>query len=495
MALPKIVGTETEYGITVKNTTSADPISNSILIVNSYQGGQAVKIIWDYQEEAPFVDARGFTIDRKVDVPRGSENTTLNKILDNGARFYVDHAHPEFSTPECATARDVVLYEKAGDRILNESLEYANRELPPNQQMIVYKNNTDHKGNSYGYHENYLLDRKVPFEQLREHFATFLVTRQMFTGAGKVGAENNTPAAVYQAAQRADFFETEVGLDTMLKRPILNTRDEPHADKEKYRRLHVITGDVNMSEFATYLKIGATALVLSMIEDAALDGIDVKLRHPVAAMRAVSRDLRCRQPLQLDAGRRMTALDIQYEFLRAAQRYNAARPGFPLADDILAKWEEVLNRLRADPFSLDRELDWVIKHALITQYQERHNCGWDDPRVAMLDLQYHDVRPRKGLYYLLERQQHVERIVSDDAIAAAVTQPPTDTRAYFRGQCLQKYRSKVFGVSWGAISFETGRTSVKRVLMPEPTKGTRAYVQELLEKSETVEDLLTNMLV
>ncbi len=493
MALPKIVGTETEYGITVKNTKTGDPISNSILIVNSYQGGQAVKIIWDYQEEAPFVDARGFRIDRKVDVPRGQDNTTINKILDNGARFYVDHAHPEFSTPECANARDVVMYEKAGDRILNESLEHANRLLPANQQMIVYKNNTDHKGNSYGYHENYLLDRKLPFDRLHEHFATFLITRQMFTGSGKVGAENNTTPVTYQASQRADFFETEIGLDTMLKRPILNTRDEPHADKEKYRRLHVITGDVNMSEFATYLKIGATSLVLSMIEDAALD-VELRLRHPVASMRAVSRDLRCRQPLQLDNGKRCTALDIQYEYLRAAQRYVTNHPEFPLADDILAKWEDVLNRLRHDPFSLHRELDWVMKHALITQYQDKHHCGWDDPRVAMLDLQYHDLRPHKGLYYLLERQQHVERIVSDAEITAAVTQPPRDTRAYFRGQCLKKYRTKIFGVSWGAISFETGQSTVKRVLMPEPTKGTHAYVHDLLEKSETVEELLTNML-
>jgi proteasome accessory factor A len=493
MAIPKIVGTETEYGITVKNHASSDPISNSILIVNSYQGGQAVKIIWDYQEEAPFVDARGFRIDRKVDVPRAQENTTINKILDNGARFYVDHAHPEFSTPECANARDVVIYEKAGDRILYESLEHANQVLQANQQMIVYKNNTDHKGNSYGYHENYLLDRKVPFDMLHEHFATFLITRQIFTGAGKVGAENNTIPATYQVSQRADFFETEIGLDTMLKRPIINTRDEPHADKEKYRRLHVIAGDVNMSEFATYLKIGTTALMLSMIEDKFLHK-DLKLQHPVTAMRAVSRDVRCRQPLLLENGKRYTALDIQYEYLNAARRYVGQHPELPLADDLLEKWEDVLNRLRHDPLSLHRELDWVIKHAMIAQYQEKHHCEWDDPRVAMLDLQYHDLRPRKGLYYLLERQGHVERIVSDDEIATAVTQPPTDTRAYFRGQCLQKYRSKVFGVSWGAISFDTDEATVKRVLMPEPTKGSQKYVHDLLENSETVEELLTNML-
>jgi proteasome accessory factor A len=357
----------------------------------------------------------------------------------------------------------------------------------------VYKNNTDHKGNSYGYHENYLLDRKVPFDMLHEHFATFLITRQIFTGAGKVGAENNTSPAAYQISQRADFFETEIGLDTMLKRPIINTRDEPHADKEKYRRLHVIAGDVNMSEFATYLKIGTTALMLSMIEDKFLHK-DLKLQHPVTAMRAVSRDVRCRQPLLLENGKRYTALDIQYEYLHAARKYVGQHPELPLADDLLEKWEDVLNRLRHEPLSLHRELDWVIKHAMIAQYRGKHHCEWDDPRVAMLDLQYHDLRPRKGLYYLLERQGHVERIVSDDEIATAVTQPPTDTRAYFRGRCLQKYRSKVFGVSWGAISFDTDQATVKRVLMPEPTKGSRKYVYDLLENSETVEELLTNML-
>lgn len=493
MAIPKIVGTETEYGITVRNNQLADPISNSILIVNSYCGGQTVKVIWDYQEEEPFVDARGFRVDRRVDVPKGRENATINKILENGARFYVDHAHPEFSTPECMTAREVVLYERVGERVLLESLYHANQVLPSNQHLIVYKNNTDHKGNSYGYHENYLLDRKVPFDLLCEHLMSFLVTRQIFTGAGKVGSENGTPPAPFQISQRADFFETEIGLDTMLKRPIINTRDEPHADREKYRRLHVITGDVNMSEFATYLKIGTTALVLSMIEDKFLDK-NLKLQHPVAAIRTVSRDLRCTRKLPLENGKQLTALEIQQEFLEAAKRYVAQHPDLPGAADVLVKWEYVLNGLAHDPFSLNRELDWVIKHYLITNYQEKHRCGWDDPRVRMLDLQYHDIRPHKSLYMLLERQRQVETLVSEEEVVAAITTPPPDTRAYFRGQCLQKYRAKVFGVSWGAISFDVGESAIKRVLMPEPAKGSQKYVQDLLEKSETVEDLLTNML-
>ncbi len=493
MAIPKILGTETEYGITVKNSASCDPITSSILIVNSYQGGQAVKIIWDYEEENPFIDARGFRVDRKFDSPKGRENTTINKILDNGARFYVDHAHPEFSTPECSNARDVVIYEKAGEHILYQSLLNANQVLPQDQQIIIYKNNSDHKGNSYGYHENYLLDRKVPFDLICEYLTTFLVTRQIFSGAGKVGSENNTDYVPFQISQRADFFETQVGLDTMLKRPIINTRDEPHADREKYRRLHIITGDVNMSEYATYLKLGTATLVLSMIEDKYLDS-PLKLRDPVAAMRLVSRDTQCRQALQLENGKLFTAVEIQQKFLEAAKRYVAEQPPNPVHDDILEKWGYVLRALAEDPRLLKRELDWVIKLYLLNNYHQKHQCDWDDPRIAMIDLQYHDVRPDKGLYYVLQRQNRVERLSSDDEIIRAITNPPPDTRAYFRGQCLKKYRKNVFGVSWGAISFEIGDSLVKRILMPEPAKGTRQYVHELLEKSQTVEELLTNIL-
>jgi proteasome accessory factor A len=278
----------------------------------------------------------------------------------------------------------------------------------------------------------------------------------------------------------------------MLKRPIINTRDEPHADREKYRRLHIITGDVNMSEYATYLKLGVTALVLSMIEDKYLD-TPLKLRHPVAAMRHVSRDLQCTQALQLENGKLFTAIEIQYKFLEYAKRYIAEQPQNPIHEDILAKWEYVLYNLVQDPQLLNRELDWVIKSYLLNNYREKHQCDWNDPRLAMIDLQYHDIRPEKNLYYLLQRQKQVEQLLSEDEIIQAITNPPFDTRAYFRGQCLKKYRANIFGVSWGAISFDIGDASVKRILMPEPAKGSHQYVHELLEKSQTVEELLTNM--
>ena len=250
MAIPKVMGIETEYGITVKNQPDFNPILSSLLLINSYETYRASRIRWDYEAESPLRDARGFEYMEEKDVPSKEESRLINLILSNGARFYVDHAHPEYSSPECTNPRDLVIWDKAGERILNLSRSRAEAVSPPEQRILIYKNNTDSKGNSYGTHENYLMDRKVPFARIAQHLMPFLVTRQIFTGSGKVGAENNTDPCEYQISQRADFLETEVGLETMHSRPIVNTRDEPHADPEKYRRLHVIVGDANMSEVA-----------------------------------------------------------------------------------------------------------------------------------------------------------------------------------------------------------------------------------------------------
>jgi proteasome accessory factor A len=492
MAIEKIVGTETEYGITAKNDTEFDAISNSMLLVNSYQQDPTVKIIWDYDQENPLVDARGFKVERKIEAPREKDNAAINKVLDNGARFYVDHAHPEFSTPECSNARDLVKYEKAGERIVNASRMIANQKIPPGEEIIIYKNNSDRKGNSYGYHENYLMDRKTPFELIVTYLTPFLISRQIFTGAGKVGFENDSEPVDYQISQRADFFETEIGLDTMVKRPIINTRDEPHADREKYRRLHVIVGDATMSEITTYLKIGVTILILKMIEDKFIDK-ELTLRNPIKALRDISHDVTCKKKVLLDNGKRFTAIQIQKEYLELAKKYCAQGEKDPLTEDILVRWESILTRLEEEPEQLNREIDWVIKRYLITNYMRSRGCNWTDSKVEMMDLQYHDIRPEKGLYYLLQKQGGVERILTDEEIAGAVQNPPTDTRAYFRGSCLQKYRSEVFGVSWSALSFSVDEVSIKRVLMSEPAKGSKAHVQDLIERSATAKDLLKNL--
>ncbi len=492
MALSKVMGIETEYGITVKNQPDFNPILSSLLLINSYETYRASRIRWDYEAESPLRDARGFEYMEEKDVPSKDESRLINLILSNGARFYVDHAHPEYSSPETTNPRDLVVWDKAGERILSLARSRAEAISPPEQRILIYKNNTDFKGNSYGTHENYLMDRKVPFARIVQHLMPFLVTRQIYTGAGKVGAENNAEPCEYQTSQRADFLETEVGLETMHSRPIVNTRDEPHADPEKYRRLHVIVGDANMSEVSTYLKVGATAIVLSMIEDDFIDG-DFSLEAPVEAYRKVSRNLTCRQPLRLKDVRVLTAVDIQREFLELALRYYADREPEFWVRDVLARWESVLERLARDPRLLNRELDWVIKWELIENYMAKHGLGWTDPRVAMIDLQYHDIRPGKGLYGKLEEAEAVERIVTDDEVSKAIYDPPKDTRAYFRGMCLQKYAEEIVSASWDSVIFDLKEGPLKKIFMLEPLRGTEAHVRDLLNESPTAADLLRNI--
>jgi len=492
MAVPKVMGTEIEYGITVRNDRDFDPISSCVLLVNSYREDHENKILWDYDQENPLADARGFQVEGEKYTPNQQENIARNKTLMNGARYYVDHAHPEYSCPEVTNARDLVVHEKAGERILEISRRDANAMLPDGTQMLIYKNNSDRKGNSYGSHENYLMDRRTSFKQIVEHLMPFLVTRQVYSGAGKVGSENRSQPCDYQLSQRADFFETEVALDTMVKRPIINTRDEPHADREKYRRLHVIVGDANLSEFTIYLRNGATALLLAMIEDGAVHR-DLTLRDPVRAIKEVSHDPTCRRELSLDRGAKMTAVQIQREYLEMALAYTSSREVDPVTRDVLAKWESVLESLERDPMELSREIDWVIKKALIEGFMERKGLDWEAPQVQLMDLQYHDVRPDKGLYHMLVRKGQVERIATDEEIAAAVTHPPEDTRAYFRGECLRRYPDQVFGVNWDSISFGVDDEPIKRILMAEPLKGSKAHVEDLLRESPTAAELVKKL--
>ncbi len=336
------------------------------------------------------------------------------------------------------------------------------------------------------------MDRKVPFSRIVQHLMPFFVSRQVFTGSGKVGAENNTEHCDFQISQRADFLETEVGLETMHSRPIINTRDEPHADPEKYRRLHVIVGDANMSDVSNYLKCGTMAIALSMIEDDFIHQ-DLSLESPVLAYRRVSRDLACRETLKLKDGRSLTAVDIQREFLEMASRYYRDREHEPWVDDVMARWGSVLDRLTEDPMSLDRELDWVIKRRLIETYMDKHGLAWSDSRVAMIDLQYHDVRPGKGLYYKLEESDAVERLVTEDEVTKAIYDPPKDTRAYFRGMCLQKYADEVVSASWDSVIFDLREGPLKKIFMLEPLRGTEAHVRQLFAESPTAGDLLKNL--
>jgi proteasome accessory factor PafA2 len=491
MAIPKVMGTEIEYGITIQNDRDFDPISSCVLLVNAYREDHTGTILWDYDQENPLADARGFQVDGEKYTPNQQENIARNKTLVNGARYYVDHAHPEYSCPEVTNPRELVVHEKAGERIVEISRREANMLLPPGTQMLIYKNNSDRKGNSYGCHENYLMDRRTSFKQIVEHLMPFFVSRQVYTGAGKVGTENRAHPCDYQLSQRSDFYETEVALDTMVKRPIINTRDEPHADREKYRRLHVIVGDSNMAEPTIYLRNGATAIVLAMIEDGAI-GRDLSLRDPVRAIKEVSHDPTCRQTMELSSGRRLTAVQLQREYLELAHRYDASCLG-NWTGAVLDRWGRVLDALEREPRDLAASIDWVAKMVMIESFMERKGVDWRSPQVSMLDLQYHDIRLEKGLYYLLERQGKMERLTSEEEIKDAITQPPEDTRAYFRGRCLRKYADQVFGVNWDSISFGIGDEPIKRVMMAEPLKGTKAHVEDLLASSKDATELVKNL--
>ena len=491
MAIPKICGIETEYGIAVRDTTEFNPILTSSLLINAYAKPAFKRVKWDYEEESPLRDARGF--ERTPAEPSAEDDSGLvNVILPNGSRYYVDHAHPEYSSPECIDARSAVIWDKAGERILEASIKASEAIIAEGEHIYIYKNNSDGKGNSYGCHENYLVARQVPFPMLVKHLMPFFVSRQVFTGAGKVGAENGAEAVDYQISQRADFFEVEVGLETTFKRPIINTRDEPHADPEKYRRLHVIVGDANMSEVSTFLKVGTTSLILKMIEDDFIND-DFSLSEPVRAMRVVSHDPTCKSAFELADGRTLSAVDLQWEYLRLAKKYAQDNDATSVDEDVLERWEAVLENLETDPMKLSRELDWVAKLQLLEAYRDRDGLSWDHSKLRMIDLQYHDVRRDKGLYYRIESAGKVERIATDEEIAHAVDHPPEDTRAYFRGECLRRFSPRIVAASWDALIFDTGDEPLRKVPTMEPTRGTKAHVQDLFERSPDARSLLENL--
>ncbi|HEX2259161.1 MAG TPA: depupylase/deamidase Dop [Actinomycetota bacterium] len=492
MAIPKVMGIETEYGIIAKGGEEQNPIFASSLLINSFVSPRLKRVRWDYDEETPFADARGFErggVDLLED-----EGGLVSVILENGARYYVDHAHPEYSTPECSNARDLVIHDKAGERVLAASLRTASQSLPEGQRILVYKNNSDGKGNSYGCHENYLMSRETPFPNIVSILMPFLVTRQVFTGAGKLGIEGGgmEKDAKYQISQRADFFEVEVGLETTFKRPLINTRDEPHADPEKYRRLHVILGDANMSEVATFLKVGTTALVLSMIEDGFMT-TDLTLTQPVAALRTISRDPSCRASVSLADGRTVTAVDVQWEYLTWVKKYLEHQPIDEVTLEVVNRWEQTLTALEVDPMSLDRQLDWVAKYRTLDAYRERHGLDWTSSKLAMVDLQYHDIRTAQSIYYKMVETGQMETLVSEEDIVRAVSEPPHDTRAYFRGKVLRRFSSDVTAASWDSIIFDTGSDSLQKVPMLEPLKGTKDVTEALITSSRTSEELIQNL--
>lgn len=537
MTVRRVMGIETEYGVLQPGRPTANPMLLSSHVVAVHAAARAAgrtKARWDYDDEDPLQDARGFHLQRasahpslltddpsrpapsgepsgpaRPDGPQALARSTVeeyedpgaaNVILTNGARLYVDHAHPEYSSPEVTNPLDAVRWDRAGELVMLASVRaLASTQALPD--VALYKNNVDGKGATYGTHENFLVDRAVPFVDLAARITPFLVTRQVFTGAGRVGLGQRGEEAGFQLSQRADYIEAEVGLETTLRRPIVNTRDEPHADPDRWRRLHVIIGDANLLEVATYLKLGTTSLVLWLVERAA-SGTDtdlgaaldrLALADPVTATHTVSHDLALTARLKLADGRRLTALEVQREYL-AAVRTALGRGGDPVDDqtaDVLARWGSLLDRLATDPASCAREVEWLAKMRLLEGLRRRDHLDWDHPRLAAVDLQWSDLRPERGLYHRLVGAGAVERLVADESVATAVSHPPEDTRAYFRGETIARFGAHVSAASWDSVVFDVpGSPTLQRVPMRDPLRGTKAHVAALLDSSPDVRSLV-----
>jgi len=503
MSVQRVMGIETEYGISVPGHPTMNAMVTSSQIVNSYARlsglDKGLHARWDYDRESPLRDARGFDQSRSdADPSQLTDDQELgleNIILTNGARLYVDHAHPEYSSPEVTNPRDAALWDKAGELVMHQAAMHAPKF--DGNQIKLYKNNVDNKGASYGTHENYLMARQTPFSNIVRLLTPFFVSRQIFTGAGRLGRGQEGQVKEFQISQRADYFEAEVGLETTLKRPIINTRDEPHADPEKYRRLHVIVGDANMSEKATMLKMGTTSLVLALIEAGFDDFVPFELAAPITAMSQVSYDTSLQQVLTMANGTAMRAIDIQYKFLETIRGFLYSQSGPDSQTvEILELWQQTLDSLN-DPESrftvAAGYVDWVAKYALMQGYRERDGLDWDSPRLGVIDLQYSDIDPDRGIALKLMNRGSLDTLFTREQVQRAVSDPPTDTRAYFRGECVRRYPQNVAAASWDSIVFDTGGDTLIRIPTLEPLRGNREAIKALLDQSETAAALIDSL--
>ena len=405
-----------------------------------------------------------------------------NVFLQNGARLYLDvGSHPEYATPECDSIHDVVVHDKAGERILEQLLTSAENRLADegiNGDIYLFKNNTDSAGNSYGCHENYLTGRNEELAHYTNTLIPFLVTRQIYAGAGKV--LQTARGAMFCISQRAEHIWEGTSSATTRSRPIINTRDEPHADAERYRRLHVIVGDSNMSEYATFLKIGTTAILLRMLEEPNVIMRDMTLENPIRAIREISHDMTCTRKVRLANGREATALEIQSEYLSRALRYADRRDLSPLEKQALGMWEQALTQIEKDPLGQDRQADWVIKYKLIEAYRERHGLELTDPKVALVDLQYHDINRKRGVFYRMQDRGLVERICDDTEIEEAIDTPPQTTRARLRGEFIKKAkeRKRDYTVDW--VHLKLNDQAQRTVLCKDPFRSHDERVEKLI---------------
>ena len=461
-----LLGIETEYGIIREDLENSDPVDESMKLLKSCSQKSVVGK-WSYSQENSHQDMRGFKVqslaqDEEEDAfcaedrkrPYSYLEMKCDRVLSNGARFYNDHTHPEYSTPECSSLFSLVAHDVAGEKIVAESTKIRNQELG-DKSVQIFKNNTDYSGHSYGTHDNYLIPRKIPFDHLVKGLVPFLVTRQLYAGAGKVGSENpnSNDYKGLQLAQRSDFIEKVLSIETMTQRPIINTRDEPHAIRNKYRRLHLIMGDANMSAYATALKVGSTRLVLNLI---ASGGIlpDIELENPVEDVQKVSLDKNRNAKLKKISGDSITALEIQEIYLEAIeQNFSNQNKEW---NWVIQEWEKTLNDFKHSPEKLSNRIDWAIKEKLFLEFMESENFSWDDPMLQSLDLEYHNLDPDRGLYRGLEQENHVYSLLTEEEINCAIEFPPAGTRAKIRGDAVNKESEKIKSIHWTGIEFKNG---------------------------------------
>jgi proteasome accessory factor A len=408
-----------------------------------------------------------------------------NVFLENGARLYLDvGSHPEYATPECDSIYDCTVHDKAGERKLEELLIGAEQRLKDEGirgTIYLFKNNTDFAGNSYGCHENYLTRRNAEPDKYQQHLIPFLVSRQIFTGSGQVLQTARGP--IFSITQRAEHIWESMSSATTRSRPIINTRDEPHADAEIFRRLHVIVGDSNMSEYTTFLKLGSTACMLRMIESNAVSLRDFTLENPMRAIRDFSHDITCRKKVRLESGRELSALDIQREYLNCALKFSDTHGFSEQEMKALEMWEHCISTIENDPLKLGTEIDWVIKHNLIEAFRSKHGLALDDARVQTLDLQYHDIRQDRGVFYRMQARSMVERICKEEDIVTAMDTAPQTTRARLRSEFIiaAKENKRDYTVDW--VHLKINDQAQKTVLCKDP----------FISKDDRVEKLIASL--
>ncbi len=489
-----LFGIETEYGITVENKGANDLVAESRALVNAYKGRFASP--WYYRGEDSRRDMRGFHVDKlnydpedaKFDDPKArqlpAEQERADHVLTNGGRLYNDHGHPEFGTPECAGLLDLVTYDRAGEQIV---LDCARRRTEQGAgEVRIYKNNTDYHGSSYGTHESYLMRRERPFGEVLSNFLPFFVSRILYAGAGKVGSDAKGVSVPFQLSQRADYFTEEASVDTLHRRPIFNTRDEPHTDPREWRRLHVICGDANLSEYATMLKAGTTSLVARLTDQGWT--APVRLKNPVAAIQSVSRDQSYKWLVETDAGKTMGAVDLQRMYLSAAKERFGGEAG-----DIawtLREWETTLDALERDPQELIDRLDWVARRALIEEYRDAEGLAWDDYALIALDLEYANIDPDEGLRAVLEEGGHLLRLTDEATVAKAMADAPQNTRAAIRGELVKRFSEQIGVAGWSVVVLRSKNESWAAELDNYLTPDAVAAGLDEIQSAQDFESLL-----